>query len=97
MLRNPANILLLAAAVLALAVLVWITMGTRLMPAYPGPVVERFVGQCMEAGLDRETCTCIVEDMQEQYRLDQAIRLGLAMRNTGEVPPEIESSAAWCL
>jgi hypothetical protein len=96
MLRNPANIVLLAVAAVALVVLVGIALGPRLFSSYPAPLVERFVGQCLEAGLDRETCACIVENMQAQYRLDQAIRIGLSMRNTGEVPPELASSAAWC-
>jgi xanthosine utilization system XapX-like protein len=95
--RNPANVVLLAVAVVALVGMVGIALGPRLLSYYPAPVVQQFMDQCLAADLDRDTCTCIVEDMQEEYRLDQAIRIGLSMQDTGEVPPELLSAAAWCL
>jgi hypothetical protein len=95
--RNPTNVLILAIAAVTLLVLVGMALGPRLLSYYPAPVVRQFVDHCLAADLDLDTCTCIVEDMQEEYRVDQAIRMGLSMKDTGEVPPELLSSAAWCL
>lgn len=86
------GVLLLA----AVAVLVYSFVATQESNSFPAPAVQAFQSQCVNAGGDEQTCDCLLDEMQQQYTLDELIRLGLQARNTGQIPDELSGALARC-
>jgi len=62
----------------------------------PAPADRAFLTQCVRIVGDERTCSCVLKEMQQQYSLDQLIRLGLQARNTGQIPDELSGALAKC-
>lgn len=93
---NRVLILLLAAFLLSLGFAVWAMLGSAEAPAYPAPVVQGFMDRCIQSGRDQHTCSCVLNEMQRRYTLEQSIRLGLQFQGTGQVPAELADTVARC-
>ena len=86
------GVLLLA----TVAVLVYSIVATHESNSFPAPAVQAFQSQCVSAGASQQTCSCLLDEMEQQYTLDELIRLGLQARNTGQIPDELRGPLARC-
>lgn len=90
-------ILVLAVLLLAaVAVLAYSFTATQESESFPAPAAQTFMGQCVRAGGDEPTCSCLLSEMEERYTLDQLVRLGLRAQSTGEIPDELRGLLARC-
>ncbi|MDA0734183.1 MAG: hypothetical protein O2909_06875 [Chloroflexi bacterium] len=92
-----AGILVIGAILLVVvAVMVYSVVATQESDSFPAPAVQAFQSQCISAGGDERTCSCLLDEMQQRYTLNELIRLGLQARNTGQIPDELNAALARC-
>jgi hypothetical protein len=65
---------------------------------YPESVVQDFVESCSESGAASESeCQCAIDEIQQDYTLEEFTEIALEIANTGDIPTELAGPIAACI